>query len=473
MATWDQQLLSRVILTGDIGPIAKWGITYDDFQTPEGRTIFQHLTRYFSMPETAGAVLGTNALREQYPTFQIIDDPSMTVEALCHEVRQNRCKVETRMLMQRTASLIETDPVAAFRVIQNAAEMLQRLQNGKATDVFAEDAVQRNITNMELRESGVDMSICPWPWQPLQEATGGIEKDDFVVLYGRPKSMKSWVLTALIAWCWQQGKRILIYTKEMTADNMFLRIAAIIAGVRYHELRRAKLSPYEKKLMYDVLKVLRAVRHEQPMVCLSGQDTGEGGDTVPWLRSKIEEHKPDICFIDGMYLMSDMRGGPKQKDNFRVQNISRDLRRTVLDTGIPIICTIQANRDAAKNKEANLDEIAFSDAIGQDATLAMRVINEKNQPTIALMVGGSREFSLDGFRIYGVPATNFSDAGPITEGELIDVQRTDTAEPKARRRTAKPDGAAPAANARDPQPQAPIPDLDKLVTAATTPPPKL
>ncbi len=469
MSTWDQQLISRIILTGDMHPVARWGITYEDFQTPEGRMLFQHLTRYFSMPETAGAVLGTNALREMYPTFQIIDDPSMTVDALCHEVRQNRCKVETRLLMQRTADMLETDPAQAFRNIQNAAEMLQRLQGGKATDVFAEDAVQRVMDTYELRKRGVDMSVCPWPWQPLQEATGGMEKDDFIVIYGRPKSMKSWVLAALIAWCWQQGKRLLIYTKEMTADNVFMRVAAIIAGVRYHELRRAKLSPYEEGAVYDVLKVMRAVRHNQPTVCLSGQDTGEGGDTVPWLRSKIEEHRPDICFIDGMYLMTDIRGSSKQKDNFRVQNISRDLRRTVLDTGIPIICTIQANRDAAKNKEANLDEIAFSDAIGQDATLAMRVINEKNQPTLALMVGGSREYFLDGFRIYGVPATNFSDAGPITEGELIDAQRSDT-----------PDGAgraqrrAAGATTRSPQPAtANIGSLDEQIAAAATklPPP--
>lgn len=466
MSTWDQQLISRIILTGDISPIVQWGITYEDFQTPEGRTLYQHLTRYFSMAETAGAVLGPNAIRAQYPTFQIIDDPSMTVESLCHEVRQNRCKVEARQLVKSVAEMIETSPDQAFANIQNGADMLRRLQGGKATDVFAEDAVARVMDNYELRERGVDMSICPWPWNPLQEATGGVEKDDYVVLYGRPKSMKSWVLTALIAWCWQQGKRILIYTKEMTADNMYMRIAAIIAGVRYHEFRRAKLSPHEKKSVYDVLKVLRAVRAEQPMVCLSGQDTGEGGDSVPWLRSKIEEHGPDICFIDGMYLMSDVRGSPKQKDNFRVQNISRDLRRTILDTGVPIICTLQANRDAAKNSEANLDEIAFSDAIGQDATLAMRVINEKNQPTIALMVGGSREFSLDGFRIYGVPATNFSDAGAISTGELLDAAQADAPD----NAQASGRGRRRASNTRDPAPQATA-ERDEAIMGALSKPP--
>jgi replicative DNA helicase len=454
IATWDQHLISRIILTGNINPVIQWGITQDDFQTPEGRMLYQHLTRYFQMPETAGAVIGANALRQMYPTFQIIDDPSMTVEALCHEVRQNRCKAEMKRMVGSAAELLEVDPPQAFAMLQHAADNIRRLQGGKATDVFAEDAVFRVMEKYEMKKRGVDMSICPWPWASLQEATGGIEFDDFVVLYGRPKSMKSWVLMAIVAWCWEQGKRILIYTKEMTADNVYMRIAAIIAGVRYHEFRRGNLSPAEEHALYTVLRALRALKEAQRFVCLSGQDTGEGGDTVPWLRSKIEEHRPDICFIDGMYLMTDMRGGAKQKDNFRVQNISRDLRRTVLDTGIPIICTIQANRDAAKNADANLDEIAFSDAIGQDATLAVRVINEKHQPTLALVIGGSREFHLDGFRIYGVPATNFSDAGPLTTGELLDAQKADAPEAKkvvkraSPKTSSAPAGATPAVDDR-------------------------
>lgn len=419
-------LLSRIIREGSIQPILQWGIGYEDFLSSEGRAMFQHLVGYFQMPETSGAVLGPHALQAQYPTFHLVDDHSMTTDALCVEVRKNRMKSVLNELLISSSDLADIDPQQAVNRLHTGVNYLQNLGTAKRTDVFASEAFGRIMQNYSMKEQGIDMSICSWPWAPLQEATGGLEKDDYVVLYGRPKSMKSWALAAIIGHAFEMRKKVLIYTKEMTADNIFMRIGAVMAKIRYHEFRRARLSFEEKTAIQTIWRMVHLLQPTQPMVCLSGKDAGDGGDTVPWLRSKIELHKPDIAFIDGLYLMSDMRGSAKQKDHARVQNISRDVRRTILDTGVPIICTLQANRQAAKNEEANLDEIAFSDAIGQDATLAMRVINEKAQPTIAMLVGGSREFELDGFRIYGIPAINFDYYGPLSGAEAVRAAVNDT-----------------------------------------------
>lgn len=471
MANWETQLLSRIISTGDVGTIQRWGITHSDFITPEGRGLFNHIMGYYSHAASRGSVIGPEAIRQQYPTFQIVHDPSMTTEAICAEVRRNRSRYEMRTFMRQADELIEHDPEQALQLLTNGSDFLRRLGMNKQTDVYAADAMERIMASYHMKKQGIDTSICAWPWEAMQEATGGIEKDDYIVIYGRPKSMKSWVLAALIAWCYSVGKRILIYTKEMTADNVLQRVCAIMARVDYGKFRRGKLSPQEEDALYNIQRMLHQRQVVQPLVCLSGKDTGDGGDTVSWLRSKIEEHKPDVCFIDGMYLMSDSRGSAKQKDNFRVQNISRDLRSTILDTGVPVIATIQANRDAAKNKEAHMDEIAFSDAIGQDATVAMRVINEKDKPTLALLIAGSREFKLDGFRIFGVPAQNFDYFGPLTAGEAIDAQRADTEEDvpaggKSVKRRKKADDAAQPVQA---QQGTPAQDLQQTPAPAPAP----
>src|SRR5690606_30324413 len=132
-----------------------------------------------------------------------------------------------------------------------------------------------------------------------------------------------------------------------------------------------------------------------------------------------------IVAIDGLYLMSDNRGSKGQKDNFRVQNISRAVRQMILTTSKPVLATMQATRTAAAHSNANLDEIAYSDAIGQDATVAIRVINERASPTIALALGGSREFEFHGCRIHGVPATNFEWKETLEEGDLLDAKKQD------------------------------------------------
>lgn len=116
------------------------------------------------------------------------------------------------------------------------------------------------------------------------------------------------------------------------------------------------------------------------------------------------------------------------KDHERVMNVSREARQLVLDTSTPIIATMQANRKAAQHNAAELDEIAYSDAIGQDATMAFRCIADRKQPLISLVTGGSREFELPGFRIHGEPASNFGFHSIMDEKDIqkaVDKDVTD------------------------------------------------
>jgi hypothetical protein len=426
MATWELQLVSRIVRSGDLNSVVQWGITTDDFLTNEGRALWTALVGYHQMPQTSGAVLGPNAVQRIFPNFVLCDDPSMTVESLCLEVRQQRLVIEYRMLLEQQLQMVEMDPLGAINRTQMAMVDLQNVGLSQHTDVHFHDSFDRSIQRMELIEQGVDLSCGRFPWDPLQAVTGGLQPDDYIVIFGRPKSMKSWVIAYLLSHFYEQQKRILIYTKEMTADNIFARSGACLASIRYQEFRMGKLSYDEKQSLYTVQRMLKMARHQQSVVCLSGKDATEGGDTVPWLRSKIETYKPDVVFVDGMYLMTDAKGA--KKDNFRVQNISRALRDTVLQTKVPVIATIQANRNAAKNEEANTDEVAFSDSLSQDCTMLMRAINEKNSPTIALVMSGvSREFHLNGFRIYGVPALNFEYYGPLSDKEIEKAKDADEA----------------------------------------------
>jgi hypothetical protein len=312
--------------------------------------------------------------------------------------------------------MFDVDPMSAISMMQLESSQMLRIGLGKDTDMSLGAAFDKELVRYEQLENGIDLSCGPWPWYPMNAATGGFQPDDYIVLYGRPKSFKSWVLSYIIAWTFNMGKRSIIYTKEMTPENIFRRVIACIAQLNYEGLRMGKLMPQEKRALYAAREFMRALQATNNVYCLSGKDAPAGGDTVPWLRAKAEKFKPDYIFVDGMYLMSDVR--KSRKENERVKSISRDLSDLRLDLKIPIIVTIQANRDAAKNQDANLDEIAFSDALSQDATCIMRVINEKKTPTCMLVLGGAREYSLNGFRIHAVPAYDFGYYSDLKEKEI-------------------------------------------------------
>jgi replicative DNA helicase len=257
----------------------------------------------------------------------------------------------------------------------------------------------------------------------MNETHGGFKDDDYIVFYGRPKSKKSWVLTALIAHLFEADKRILVYTKEMSPQNVFDRVIACMAKISYEKLRAGKLNPVDEENFNFMIDMVHDSGMGQNIICLSGQDAPTGGDTVQWLTSKVDRYNPDFICVDGLYLMSDVEKA--KKDNERVRNISRALRQMVLSRRKPLIATLQANRGAAKHEEANLDELAFSDAIGQDATCIMRVINEKEKNTCQLVMGGAREYQLNGFRINADPAYDFSYYGPLSAKEIIEAEKAD------------------------------------------------
>jgi len=423
MASREMQLVSRIVHSGELSTVIEWGITAEDFLTPEGRAMFNHILGYHSRADTAGSVLGPQAMASTYPTFMQCDDPGMSVPALCLEVRKERLAIDGLNKLDAIRETMEIDPLAGINLMHATATDLSNIGTGRNTDMSFGQAFEAITTKYEMKKQGVDMSAGQWPWQIMNDATGGIAEDEYFVFYGRPKSFKSWVLAHLIAEAFNEGKRAVIYTKEMTQENIFMRVAACIAGIGYQGLRLGALDPYEESALYAAKSLMEAMQASQNLICLSGQDAPEGGDTVPWLQSKVEKYKPDRVYVDGLYLMSDVKGA--KKENEVVKNISRALRQMVLYTKIPLFATLQANRAAAKNEEANLDEIAFSDAIGQDATGIARIINEKGLPTCQIVFGGAREYALNGFRINANPCYDFSYYGPLTTKEIEKAKKHD------------------------------------------------
>lgn len=450
MANAEMQLLSRIVRTGELAAVIDWGVVDGDFRTNEGKSIWRYIAGYYSLSDTRGSVIGPNVYASLFPQIPLYDDPSMTLPALCHEVRRARVVAEAKEACLALTDSIEVDPLGAIATLHVHAQNLIALGTTKNHDVSFVDSMTRMITKYDQIKNGVHTSSrMLWPWEIMNDHTMGIHEEDFIVLFGRPKSMKTWVLNYIMSSAFMQDKTALVYTKEMTPDSISQRTAACIAQLPYQELRSGKLLPHDEQNLTMLLHAAQDKYTRANLIFLDGREVGAGNDTVPWIESKIEKYKPHIVFIDGMYLLSDTNKSGKTADWQRVTNISRAVRNMVLHTRTPVIATMQATRGAAKHSEGNLDEIAYADAVAQDATIAMRVINEKHLNTIACVIAGSREFKLHGFRIHGVPATNFTFHSEMSESEISEAEKRDTPEEAARKKARKvrsrTDGPADAA----------------------------
>ena len=434
-------LCSRIVRTGDLTSVLHYGITDDDFTTAEAKSLWALVLSYYSRQETRGAILGEGVLKAWFQNMALHDDmASMPIDALCYEVRRERMAVMANSAVIKFCEEIgipTANPMVPMAKLHAQLSGLMALGSTANADITLKVGMQNLLQELENAKRGINDARMSWPWQALEKVTFGLQKDDYIVFYGRPKSMKTWVLCYLISWAFEHEKKVLVYTKEMTPDNVYKRTLACICKLAYSELREAAAASAGKPLTHaDEMKLHNMAQYiasnpeiGNQLIVLSGRDVPPGGDTVSWLNSKIDQYKPDIMFVDGIYLLSDQH--KSTSDHTRVMNISRDLRSMVLGTKVPLISTMQANRKAAGHGDANLDEIAYSDALAQDATTAARVIADKNSPTISLLIGGSREYKLHGLRINGVPATDFSFHSELTEKDAEKAREAD-AEDKAK-----------------------------------------
>lgn len=436
MANAEMMLICKVINEGKLRDVLEWGLTSDDFVSDETRGIFKQLISVYTDSESSGATIGPLLARQMFSHLPLSEvDPGITVPYLCKQVRLRRIGIEVMQKSQRAMELASSgQELLALDEIQLCLGNVMKLDSGKHVDVDGATGLEMVLKRYEQIKNGEITSVCSWPWHALEHETAGVQDDDYIVFYGRPKSMKSWILAYFIYWATMvhsPERRVLVYTKEMTPFTIYQRIAACMMSLPYGNLRRANLNEPQYDRLQSIRHIIDELRQSQRLIVLSAKDVA-GKDTVSWLRTKVEKHQPHIGFVDGLYLMSPEN--PKlTKTNERLENVSRAMRQLILDTKIPFICTLQANRKAAQHDNANLDEIAHSDAIAQDCTAAIRVIKDRGaegEQTISLVVGGSREWSMPGCRVHGNPAIDFTQQGLLTDKDIMQAkERDDSPEP--------------------------------------------
>ena len=450
----EMMLVCKLIQTGKMREALEFGLSPEDFVTPEANSIFQQLLTIYMNPESSGSVLGPTMAKQAFPHLPWREvDEHVTVDHLCVEVRSGRLAVLLRTAMNGAISKLETRDVrGAAYDLQQAINTYQHVGVTKNFDTPGHAGMARVMETYDRRKMGLEPGVCYWHWSEISKYVGPVYGDDYIVFYGRPKNMKSWMLLVQAASCvFDQDLPTLIYTKEMPVDQVYMRLASIQTGMPYGEMRLGALDPNREEFfraeMQKMVDRLKAKAERNSLWVLSGKDI-PGRDTISWFRSKVEKYRPAVSFIDGLYLMTP-ENGKLVKPNERLENVSRAARQLILDTNVPLFCTLQANRQASKHEQGELSEIAMSDAVAQDCTAAIRTIKDKQldtetgQHTCSLVVAGAREWNLSGWRVFAEPSTNFQFKEILDEKEASRVRDTDTQDDKEKkaRKAEKPKGA--------------------------------
>lgn len=429
------QLLATMLHQGKFDPLIRGDITAEHFTTDEGKILYNFITTWRGKSDGASKFPSLSIVRSRFANNPIeipVPDPGDTVEALAYETSLQKLKAEAR----EAATQLENIANSSSDIVGDMAPVIGKLR--RATEVVRKGQ-HISLANgiLGITEDYASGTILPsgiaWPWESMTRATHGMQKKEFIVVAGRPKSRKTftslWMCMHALKNC---GSRILVFSPEMPVRQMLLRCIAMLAGLRYTEFKDGTMSVAEENRLFEAAAefgILDGEDDEGYQIRLN-QNLGwaptldivqSTGKDVNWMESQISMYHPDIVLFDSFYRQTadGVRRGATETQI--VTAVSRNLKDLIMSANIAGIGTHQLNR-GAQNELGDISNLALADAVGQDADLIGRVVTGKLDgiDRSAFVVLGGREVPFEGILFNNIPCSDFSEIGPITNLKVVE-----------------------------------------------------
>lgn len=263
-------------------------------------------------------------------------------------------------------------------------------------DINLEDtpSVMRTYRNIVKQSQMGGLLDTPWPTMTklVKYYMGG----NTVALVSRMNMGKTWLLVEWANYYASRGIPCIFTTKEMTSEQISMRVEAKRYRLPYDAMKGGDLRPaIWKRWQKD-----RCFKDSYPLI-VSGSDTIEGTG-LEHVITKIEQYSPRVVFIDGAYLL-EAKGLPfNVKQNERYSYISKRIKSLAIAKNIVIIFTLQQNRDAERKDGTtggNLAAVYGSDAWAQDADTVAEFGGKRGSAQRTVTIQKGRDSAVGEFNV--------------------------------------------------------------------------
>ena len=360
-------LISKIEKKEDYLTILNERITKEFFQEHEEvfQTIADHYRKYKAVPEH-------ETLQKAFPNFQFYEGEE-PLQFFIDKIKEQYKKKLFNTTLPKVAELLSTDIDVAEKELQKLlSKSRSYIQVGSTLD--SRSSANTMKMAYEQREAGLGVDGYSTSWPFLDRVTCGFHPEELVILMGRAKKGKSWLLTWVMHHIWREENVPCLYiTKEMSQKAIRWRFDAIDNELSFDRIRRAELTTEEKIRYYSRLDEIdkKTASGEFAYFGIHGFDLTDGSSGVSSLIPHVENYLSDggILFVDGIYLMPDDKG---EKDWKGIVNVATDLKILAQTYKIPVIATTQQSMED-KSDIPQLENAAYGKYIVQYADLILAI----------------------------------------------------------------------------------------------------
>lgn len=258
-----------------------------------------------------------------------------------------------------TFDLVERFQMDAMKVTDIITE--QSVSMAQHYDSFLENLNVEKTEGLQGVSSGLD---------EVDGILGGFKPDDLIIIAARPSMGKTNLMLKVARAAIEEGKKVGIWSLEMSADKLLERISSAEVSIDFGRLQNKQLFDIEKQ---NISQFVEKLKKESNLYIDDG-----GSLSIFGLRTKARkqkmQHGLDLIIVDYLQLMSNASQGNTRFQNreAEISAISRGLKQLAKELKVPVIALSQLSRAVETrggSKRPQLSDLRESGAIEQDADI--------------------------------------------------------------------------------------------------------
>ena len=357
-------------------------------------TVYEHL-QGMGKAEEIGGLLYLNQLAQYVPSATNIRRYAEIVRerSILRKLVTASDDIATNAFNPQGKTVDRILDEAEQKILAIGEEGARNKQGFQSLDTLVVDLLDRV---QEMADNPMDVTGVPTGFVDLDRMTSGLQAGDLVVLAARPSMGKtSFAVNIAEHVALNEGLPVAIFSMEMGAAQLAVRIVGSIGRVNQGNLRTGKLNDDEWPRLTEAIERLRTVSlHIDETPGLSPTELRANARRLARTCGKL-----GLIVVDYLQLMSGS-GSAASSDNRATElgDISRGLKMLAKELQCPVIALSQLNRSVEQrtDKRPMMSDLRESGAIEQDADIIMFIYRDdyynkdSKEPNIAEVIIGKQ-----------------------------------------------------------------------------------
>ena len=384
-------------------------------------TVYEQLQSH-GKAEECGGIAYLNALAQSVPSAANLRRYAEIVRerAILRKLIEASDEIATNAFNPQGRSVSQILDEAEGRVFQIGEEGQRTRQGFQSMDQLVVALIDR-VT--ELHENGAeDVTGVRTGFYDLDKMTAGLQPGDLVVLAARPSMGKTaFALNIAENVAVQEGLPVVVFSMEMGASQLALRMVGSLGRIDQSHLRTGRLNDDEWGRLSDAVDRLKSASvfiDETPAL------------NPAELRARARRQarvcgRLGLIVVDYLQLMSGSTGSDENRAT-ELGEISRGLKALAKELQCPVMALSQLNRsvETRNDKRPMMSDLRESGAIEQDADVIMFIYRddyynkESKEPGVAeIVIGKQRNGPVGTVKLtFLKPLTRFDNLAPGSTG---------------------------------------------------------